>query len=411
MKKKYAWLQLKKFLKLYPTILLITLMTVAAIGGTCAFLLEQSRNTDNQQKIVLGLVGNIEDTYLKIGLSVLENADSAKYYIEFREFSEEDALRALKNREISGYVYIPENYMHDIFYGYNTPAKYITLSAPTGFGSIVSAEIASMVSHLVVESQNGMYSMQHVAADYNKANLSEKIDTLLVRYINFILGRHGLFQMTVLGICDSLSIGGYYLCGMLTLLLLLWGISCHSFFSGRQTAYMQLLRTSGLKALPQVICEIPAYLLSTAVTLLVFAALSGTALMFVHTGIPELTHTSIADALLFILKIMPAVIMLLLMQFAIYEWIPNPIAAILLQFIIAISMGYISGIFYPAYFFPEAVQKLATVLPVGACFGLMRKALADTLAINDYALISLYAVLFFGLAVFARQRRIAGDAI
>ena len=411
MKKKYTWLQLKKILKLYPTILLITLLTVTAIGGTCAFLLEQSRNADHQQKIVLGLVGNIEDTYLKIGLSVLENADSAKYYIEFREFSEEDALRALKNREISGYVYIPENYMQDIFHGYNTPAKYITLSAPTGFGSIISAEIASMVSHLVVESQNGMYSMQHVAADYNKEDLSAKINALLARYVNFILGRHGLFQMTVLGICDSLSIGGYYLCGMLMLLLMLWGISCHSFFSGRQTAYMQLLRASGLKALPQVLCEIPAYLLITVVTLLVFAALSGTALTFVHTGIPELAHTSVYDALLFILKIMPAVIMLLLMQLAIYEWIPNPIAAILLQFITAIGMGYVSGIFYPAYFFPEAVQKIAAVLPIGTCFGFMRKVLADAVAINDYALISLYAVLFFGLAVLARHRRIAGDAI
>ena len=409
MKKKYFTLQLKSVFKVYPMILLITLITILAIIMACFFVTGQKNEKEEKQEISIGVVGDLEDTYLKIGLYALQNFDSSRFYINFTNYTEEEAVKALKDRNISGYVFIPKNYINSILYGRNKQAKYVTLNAPEGFGTIVSTEVAETVSHIVTESQKGMYCMQDLAQDYNNTETDKNIDKLMMSYMNMILGRNEMYEIKTLGIKDSLSFAGYYICGMLILFLLLWGISANRIFSSKNPMYARILKISGIHSPTQVLCEYLAYLTVSVVTLLLFAGVFGIVCQTTNLGIKELENVGVFGCLGFIFKILPVIIMITLMQTAFYELIPNTIGSVVMQFLLAIGLGYVSGCFYPNYFFPEAVQNFVYFLPVGVGFSYVRKAMTGGILIRDFCIILIYIVGFFLMTCGMRKYKITGD--
>lgn len=411
MEKKYFKLQLKSIFKVFPTILLITAVTLFCIG--LAGVLAVGKNSDSQgkQKVKIGIVGNLENTYLDIGLYALQNLDSSRFYFEFTQFEEEEAIKKLNNHEISGYLNIPDGFVRSVSRGENLPCEYVTLNSPDNFGTIIAEEVTETVSDILTASQVGMYSMQDVAHKYNKKDLGKNINNLTTNYANFILNRKTTYTLITTGAADTLSLGGYYVCGMMMLFILLWGISCNRVFSSKKLAFSRMLKISGMKTKNQIMCEYGAYLTVSVMVLLIFAMITGIAVQFVKVPISELTGISVFECLLFVVASLPVIIMITMMQTAFYELIPNKIGAILMQFILAVGLGYISGCFYPNYFFPESVQTLAAYLPVGAGFSFLRKVMAGNLTAADIIIVLLYALLFAFLTVRMRERRMEGDSI
>ena len=409
MGEKYFKLQLKSAFKIYPTILLVTLITIISIVATCCVMLHGKNDSEGRNKISVGVVGSLEDSYLNIGLNALKNIDDSQFYIEMRDYEEKDAVAALKRQEINGYMHIPDNYVNRIYWGENVPAKYVTSNSPQGFGAIISAEIVQIVSHIVTESQNGMYSMQYLARDYNVTDMRTKIDKLMLSYVDFIINRSEMYKVTTLGISDELSFSAYYICGLLMLFMLLWGISTNRIFTSKNMAYSRILNAYGVRPATQVICEYMAYLAVSVVTLLLFALVFGTALQYAEVNIPELVGVGVRECMLFVVGILPVVVMITIMQFAFYELIPNPLAAVLTQFILAIVLGYISGCFYPNSFFPDIVQKISSCLTVGAGFSYIRKIMAGTVPVSDFFIAAIYSAFFLFVSVRARNYKVAGD--
>ena len=346
MGKSYLSLQLKRVFKIYPTILIVTIITVLSIAMVCGVIVVSDNQGESKKKISVGIVGNIEDTYLDIGIYALENLDSSRFYIDVVQMEEQQAIEALKSKEINGYLHVPDGYIDSVYRGDNLSAKYVTLNSPEGFGTILSGEIAEIVSHIVIESQIGMYSMQSVANEYYEDNLWPKVDSLMMKYIDILLQRHNLFAITELGIADSLSFGGYYICGLLLFFMLLWGISVNKIFSSKSLALSKLLHSSGMTVKKQVVCEYLAYLFVTVITLFIFALMFGGVVYHSDYGIPELKGINVFTCIMFIVKILPVIIMITLMQTAVYEVISGNVAAVLAQFILAVGLGYVSGCFF-----------------------------------------------------------------
>jgi len=409
MEKRYFKLQLKSIFKIFPTILLITVLTFSAVGTVGVIALKNSLASQEKQVFKCGITGNDEDLFLDIGLQVIQNTEDMKFFIELEEMDEETAIKELKKGEISGYLQVPPNYIENIYSGENTPAKYITLNSPTGFGSIISDEVVLLVSGLVTESQNGMYSMQTIAKKYNKENYWDNVNTLMMTYVDKILVRHKMYKINSLDYNNNLSAGAYYICGILVMFMLLFGISSSRIFSMKNSAYGRILKMSGMSARKQVLCEYFAYLLITLITLLIFAVIFGIVLEFNTFGIPELEYMGIVNCLFFVVNIIPVIIMITMMQMAIYELIPNVVGSVLAQFIITIFLGYLSGCFYPNYFFPDIIQNLTLYLPVGSGFSYLRKTMSGDLPVMEFFVAMGYALAFFALAVKMRNNKITGD--
>jgi len=404
-------LRLKKGFKVYPTVLIITVLTllITAFAGYNA--LNSFSGGEKKHKATIAVVGDVEGTVLETGLDALREIDSSRFMIDIVNMDEESAVQALKRNEITGYLIVPDSYIQDIFYGRNTPATFVTLSSSQTLGNLLISRVADIMSGLLTEAQAGVYSMQTVL---EKNGLAEKIPDATTRlnltYATNVIGREGLFDVKITGI-SGLSSGGYYLGAFLLFFLLLMGISFNRLLSVKNTPFYRSLSLSGIKALPQVMCEYFAYFTLSAITVLVFALFFGFFTEKVSPFVPELSGVGPVGCLGFIILIFPVIAMITMMQFMFYEFSDNIIASILIQFLLSVGLGYISGCFYPSGFFPDIVRKTAAILPSGVGFSYLRGALSGGLRFVDFAGVAVYFAVFTAITVAARKRRIAGDAV
>ncbi len=409
MKQQYFQLLLKRAFKIFPAILLITVLIFGCLATAGGLLLQSTLTGEKQQKISIGVVGDLESSYLDIGLYALQNMDSSRFYVELTDLTEEEAKTALENRQIQGYILVPEDYINNLYLGINTPAKYITLNGPKTLGTMFSEEIVKIVSELVIESQNGMYSMQDLSLVYDRDDYHTNTNQLMMSYMNFILNRTDMYEINELGIADSLSLGGYYLCGIVTMFLLLWGISSNRMFSSRSLSYHRLLNASGISSVSQVVCEYGAYAVISTVMMLIFAGIFGIAAQFVKLPIPELANITVSACIWFVIRSVPAILMVTAMQYALYELIDNFIGSLLVQFLLFLILGYLSGCLYPNFFFPDFLRSLTEYLPVGLTFSYLRKTMANEPLWTNFMWIVVYTGGFLMLSAGWRKYRITGD--
>ncbi len=406
----YLNLQLKRAFKCYPMILFITLLTIVSVALAGMAIVTQNLNDENKQSVRIGVVGDIENTYLQIGLKALESLDSSRFFINFDEMTEAEAKAQLKDGELHGYVIIPEDYIKSIWRGENVPATFVTQNNPDNFGTILTTEVTKIVSDMLTETQIAIYSMQDIVSDKMPGTKMKPLnDGLNFRYLDLVLHRQNTYEATSLGIADSISFAGYYVCGIILFFLLLWGISCNKLMTAKNVSLFRSLNAFGMKPTMQIFCEYMAFLTISMFTLIILAITAGIALSGKNIAIPELENISISTSVLFVFKSLPVIMMLTMMHTALYELVSGTVSAILLQFLISVGLGYLSGCFYPNSFFPDTVQKIADILPSGVGFSYLRKTLSHTLQAGDLLAVTCYFLAFSGISIGVRKHRIAGE--
>lgn len=395
---------------MYPSVLLITLLTIAGIALAGVSLIQQSFNDSEKQTITIGVVGDSENSYIQFGLSTIESLDNSRFYLKFTEMDEAEAKTLLEEGKIHGYVHIPPEYIKSIMRGENAPATFYTLNNPDNYSTILTNEATKIVSRILTETQLGVYSCQHIIRD-NLPGVKPYLVTndLNIKYVEQVLKRQAAFETKSLGIADSISMGGYYVCGIITFFLLLWGISCSKLLTAKNLPLSRSINNFGLTPSKQILCEYLPFLLITVLTFLLLAITAGFIADGNDWGISELADTDIASCMGFVFKSMPVLIMITLFHMCLYELVSGTVSSIMIQFLVSIGLGYLSGCFYPNYFFPMAVQKFAAMLPSGLGFSYMRKLLTETLTSQDLLPIALYILLFAVVTVIVRRHRIAGD--
>lgn len=409
-KKVYFGLQLKRAFRHYPSILAITLLIVLCIGISAAALLQFGSSDEGKKVLNTGLVGNAEDTYLDVGISALRNIDSSRFYINLIPMTEEEAVKALEDKKITGYVQIPDNFVRDVMNGTNTPVQYVTCEKPAGFGDALEKEIITMVSDLVTESQKSNYSVRAIARDNGtKKGVGKRLEKLNLSYINYILNRNDTYDLVLKGIKDDLTYGGYYICAIITFFLMIWGISCNKLLAEKNYELSRLLKQRGLGIKHQLLAKLAGFGAITLVTLFIFALIAGILTQSSSYGIEELMSADIISCTFFVIKILPAILMFVAMHIMLYEIFTGSVGSILAQFMIAIGLGYVSGLFYPNTFFPQGVQTVAELLPVGAGFAYIRKSLAGGILFKELCLTTAYTILFYGMATIFKKYKITGD--
>ena len=108
-------------------------------------------------------------------------------------------------------------------------------------------------------------------------------------------------------------------------------------------------------------------------------------------------------------SLLPAIVLICSMQFFLYELTSNIISAVLLQILSVVALSYASGLLYPLYSMPEAVQKIAGFLPTGVAFNYVAGLLTDSPVLP--VILLYYTLLFVSLAIFVRRIKIRGSRI
>ena len=360
----YAGLQCKRALRLLPYSLLIAALLCAAAALAAAVFRTQRANDASFQLATIGVVGDEDNRYIQIGLNALETFDVSRDELRFVFLETEAGMKELRAGRLSALMYVPEDFVEQIYAGEPVPIRFITTKDATGPDTLLTAELANSVADLMIETQNAQFGAQRYAVDYLPDADPYEVDNELVDlYFSMVLSRQRLFSVKTIGLSDSLSFAGYYFCGLIVVFLLLWGISGGPLFSSRSEELGLTLRAQGFGAPRQVLGEFTAFFLLMLIGTLAAGAAGLWFLQRSALVIPELEDVP-AQSL-----IGPLILLVLTfsaMQFFLYELVPSALGGALLQFLCAAAQGYVCGCFYPASFFPKALQRFGSLLPAGA---------------------------------------------
>ncbi len=410
---RYLRLSVKRAAKAFPTVMTITLVLCFGVVLTSLVVMRTSENDDSRRRVKVGVVGDVTESYLGVGLSAIKNIDDSRFAIDLIHIaSEEEARELLDASEISSYILIPDGFVESIVSGDNAPLTYVLKKTSAPLGSVLMSEVASSVSSLVTESQTGVSAIQEYCLDLGMGDDSYDVgEEANIVYISSVLKRGNLIDSDLAEGSDALGLYAYVFCGAVAFFLMLWGITCSPLFARRDSlAAFERLTESRLGRKGTVITVIGdwiSFFVLAETILIVLSLLGGIAIPLTGIDLPEIKSLGSTELAVFAVKLTPAVIALTAFEFLLFELTDSIVGSILLQFTAAASLGYISGCFYPVQFFPEPVQKLAAVLPSGAAFSCVRQAFAGSgPSLGSVAPLIGYAVVFVVVAIAARAIRV-----
>ena len=380
----YLKLCLKRASKASVPLIVITLILLSA----ASLLLFTYLSRDKEVKRI-GVVGNTEDTYIDIALTLLSENES----FEITPLSRDEAESLLKSGDIQGYAEIPEGFVSSAMKGKNIPFTYIALKKPSSLYHVITKETVSSVAVLLNESQNAVYGMrQYLKDNAMKSQLGEKSEEMSFKYVSAILQRKNLFDVKTVGIADSVSTVEYYFVSIIIVFALLLGASASPFMIKSHAGLPVLLKSRGISPLKQVLCELFAFF--SVIYAIVFS------LLFVVSFVLD------ASLFIYALKLIPVIFTLTALQFMIYEMSDALVSGTLFQFFASLTFAFISGCFYPSFLFPRLLRDMAGVLPVGSAFSLGRSLLSGGAGFYDVTLLLLWCVILTALSVIIRKIRI-----
>ncbi len=403
--RSYFGLQLKRAGRMVPRMLAVTLLLAVLTALGAMALAKRQAEDPSLQKLRVAVVGDAEEELISEALELLGRMDSSRLSISLERMEEEQAFQLLRRGKLNGCLQVPDGFARALWYGEHLPLTYYTRSGGADVGSQLMRELVVIISSLVLETESAVYGFQDLVRDTQSSpDPSASGDALVMRYAAAILDRDRLFVVEQLGAADSLSLPGYYLCGISLLFVMLWSVSCSPFFSRRSRELGQLLGAQGLGAPGQVLSEFVSFLLLLLLALAAAGLLAALLLTRFGLHIPELQARS-GSLLSLLPRFLPPALMLCALQFLLFELNGSTVSAILLQFLNAAVQGYLAGCFYPSSFFPEGLRRLGALLPAG--FG-MRYLRAGLLSLPDKAAAAgvwLYFLLFLALSLLLRRRR------
>ena len=406
----YLLAQMKRVKKALPAVLIMTLLLTGCIALISKVMLIADSSSEKKQKVQIGLVGDISGSYLGFGISALQHLDSSRFAIEFIEMEEEEARDRLNHGTLSAFVIVPEGFVEAAVRGENMPLTYVSTSGSLRLGSMIMNELVNTISSLLTESQNAIYGMQNYLVNNGMSDIYwQATDELYLRFLDFILGRTSVYELEIMCLSGNLSMIGYYLCGFTVLFLLLWGIAGSPLYIKKDHALPALLSSKGQNTLSQMAGEFVAYFVLMATSFLLVIVLVAIAMGLTGFTLPEWEREGIGILFGFYVKMLPVAAVICAMQLLLFELTSDMVSGILLQFLCALSLGYLSGCFYPISFFPESIQMVQPLLPTGVAVNYGGNLLMEESTAIEMVLLLGYLLLFLVLATAMRKRKIAGN--
>ena len=351
--KKYCILQLKRVARFLPWALCVVLVLFGCMSVLfTAMTNSQAASADT--KIRIGIVGSDENGYLKWGMAAMQ-FDSASMSIKLVSMEEEKAVRALEQGNIAAYVVFPENFIEDAMAGQVGQLRLVSTVGATGLVSIFKEEVTGLVDKILSACENGSYGAGAAVADNGLENQYYKhINDISVEYMDFLFDRSRMYRVENLA-QNSLTLQQYMLGGLSVLLMMLCCLPFAPLYIRRDHALARMLQARGVGPVKQTAAEFCAYFGALIVLLTVVAAvLRRSNLLPVEvSGFSLLTGA------------MPTLFMAAALCFCLYALTDNLIGGILLSFLGVLSLGFVGGCMYPVQVFPQAMQRMAAVVPSG----------------------------------------------
>ena len=376
--------------------LLFNFLTIAGICGI--FALKIGTTSKSQSRIGVGIVGSIENKYMKLGVEMLNNMDASRFSIKFINMDEAAAKKSLKFGEIIGYFKIDKDFIDALEKGENRPVEYISSGA--GMISALSKEVASVFSTLLVNSERAIYATDNYLIDHPQVYNRERANTEFnIELLKNVMSRGKIYDVKSIDTVSGLSDTDNYICGMSVLFMMLTGLGLGGLLCEKNESLLRVLKSRGLSYGDSLIADMFVISLYIILTVLIFTggmALTGAILPGNYNSVNLFEYCK---------DIVFLSVMFASMHLFIYEIIYKRIVAVLTELLLGISLGYIGGCIYPISFFPDIIRKLSIFLPSGAGIQVLSDGMGYSVDIFCFIIILVYSILFIGGVYALRNKR------
>lgn len=392
----YLIVQIKRLLRVLPVVVLFNFIMM--IGICAIFALRVGIQEQDERKIGVGIVGNIDNKYMKLGVEMLNNMDSSRVSIKFESMDDSEAKKALREGQIIGYFKIDRDFIDGLENGENRPIVYV--SSNGGLMSELSKELASIFSVLIIDSERVIYAADEYLVDhpvYDRVSANTELNMWLIKNV---LARGKIYDVENISVMGNISAIDGYVCGIITLFIMLSGVGLSGLLSGDKVSMLRVLKSKGLSYMSSIICEL---IISTIYVMISMLILIG-GFIIVKSFLLEKSLLSI-DSFEFVSGILIVSIMFASMHIFIYELIDQRVVAVLIEILLGISLGYIGGCIYPLSVFPDLIQKVAIFLPSGAGMKLLISGMDYNINIMAITVLIIYTIMFIGGGYVLRNKK------
>lgn len=392
----YLIVQIKRLMRVLPVVVLFNFIMM--IGICAIFVLRVGMQEQDERKIGVGIVGNIDNKYMKLGVEMLNNMDSSRVSIKFESMDDSEAKKALREGQIIGYFKIDRDFIDGLENGENRPIVYV--SSNGGLMSELSKELASIFSVLIIDSERVIYAADEYLVDhpvYDRVSANTEFNMWLIKNV---LARGKIYDVENISVMGNISAIDGYVCGIITLFIMLSGVGLSGLLSGDKVSMLRVLKSKGLSYMSSIICEL---IISTIYVMISMLILIG-GFIIVKSFLLEKSLLSI-DSFEFVSGILIVSIMFASMHIFIYELIDQRVVAVLIEILLGISLGYIGGCIYPLSVFPDLIQKVAIFLPSGAGMKLLISGMDYNINIMAITVLIIYTIMFIGGGYVLRNKK------
>ncbi len=408
----YAGLTAKRYFKLTPFILIMTVLLLVVLSVVFASFMTDSKTTELDNTVTIAVAGDVDDVYLQTALTAVEKMDLTKYSMKFPVMSEAEAKEQFEKSLISGYIVFPEGFMRAARAGEVGELYYVTSSGAATLASRYTAEMIKAITSMVYAAQKATYGFEGFALDRGMTydELIPRAEIAVAKYIGVLVNRGKLYDVESTGVSGTDSEVETLVAGFVTVFLSLWGITCCTVATKKDKYFFRSMRAGGVGATAQVAAEFAAYLVFFLTTVAAVAALGALFLTVYSAVAPGVVPIGAKTVLKWASALPLPILVLSSMQFFLYEATSGIQNGVLAQFLTGVLLGFLSGCLYPPYFFPETAQRIGELLPAGAVRSFIAGTVSSSGGTARPALVALcWFSLFFALSVFFREIKIRGS--
>ena len=357
---KYLILQAKRLARVMPAVLLVATVLFGALTLAYGSLLQANNEDPQKNPMRIGIVGTADDRLLELGISALSTMDSSRFAFELVSFDEKTAQQELEAGALVAYFVFPQGFMQSALQGVVPSIEYVGRPGAQGIVSMLNEEVTLLISDLVEAAQKGVYGSWKALSKQGFPQKGGKVmSALSIDYVRLILRRSQMYQQETLGISDGLGFSGYLLCGLTVLMLQLLTLPFAPVFIPKNRPLRYVVASKGTGVAAQCICRAAVY----------FAALVGVCVLVLGgmelAGELQLFEGISLFALKDMLRFLPVIFMVAGISFFVYTLATDMVGGVLLELLGSVMLCFLSGCLYPAYFFPDVLQRVGAVLPTG----------------------------------------------
>ncbi len=401
--KRYFQIQLKLLKKLTPLVLVVAGILFSGLMTIYIGVASVEESSDKNTVFRIGVTGEADNKLLDLGITALKTFDPTRYTAEIFEMSEEEAKEALLNDKISAYVVFPEGFIEAALMGDVKPIKYVTTGSAAGIGSLVKDELTNVVEELITATQKGVFGLDYALTENNFSDLSyEHINKLNLKYVSYILGRTGSYEVTEVGAQGGVGIIESLFCGISVLFLFLINLPYAVIFVRKDVSINRMLAGQNVSVLKQVISEYGAYYFSVFLIVICVAVV----LMTAATGMFPDGFDISGKLLYWFVTLAFVTAVLSAFSYMIFQISGDIVVGILTQFFSVIVLCYITGCFYPVSALPQSIQKAAAFLPTAAARESLSNCILNESNLTCYIIMAGYTGVFLFFALLMKRQRV-----